>query len=166
MGQEKSWKRASLRAAAALAALAGIGPSPLLAVVFSEINYHPPAGDERLEFIELQNELSTPEDLSGYSFTGIDFRFPPGTILAGKGIIVVCADAAAVKARYGIQNLLGNYQGRLDAGGERVALLNHAGVVMVSVRFNDRGKWPVAPDGTGHTLALRSPYLDPSEPES
>ncbi|HLU47184.1 MAG TPA: lamin tail domain-containing protein, partial [Planctomycetota bacterium] len=137
------------------------------AVVISEIHYHPPEGEDGLEFIELANETTTPVDLSGWAFVeGIELEFPPGTILGSRGHIVVCVDRDAVVGRYGIENAIGNATGRLDNDGERITLVNHAGVIVATLRFRDRGKWPTAPDGTGHTLALRKLWLDPSEPES
>src|SRR6266545_6968657 len=91
------------------------------AVVISEIHYHPPAGDEALEFVEITNDSTTPEDLSGWTFTeGISFQFPPGTILGSRAILVVALDQDALKARYGIGNVVGNYSGRLDNAGERL----------------------------------------------
>ena len=142
-------------------------PSPVTALVISEIYYNPPAGDESLEFIEIANDSSMPEDLSGYAFVnGVRFLFPPGTILPSRGIVVVCADADAVQARYGIDNTIGNFEGRLDARGERLTLVNHVGIVVQNIRYRDRGKWPVGPDGAGHSLVLESVYLDSGEPES
>jgi len=162
----------SIRGVALTLGVAGIGlaivaPTRLAAVVISEINYNPKPGDEELEFVELANEFSTPEDLSGYVFTnGISFVFPPHTILAGNGFIVVAAHADALKARYGITNVVGDFTGKLDASGERLTLSNHAGLELQDVRYRDRGKWPAEPDGTGHTLSLRNPHLEASEPES
>src|SRR5437867_2090512 len=145
----------------------GLAASRLPAVVISEIHYHPPAGEENLEFIEVSNDTTTPDDISGYRFLeGIEFEFPPGTILPASGILVVCADVEAVKARYGIQNALGNFIGKLDNSGEKITLANHCGIVLQSLHYRDDGKWPVAPDGTGHTLALKNAHLDPKEPES
>ncbi len=137
------------------------------AAVISEIHYHPPVGDEGLEFIELANDSSTPEDISGWSFVeGIDFTFPAGTVLDGHALIVVAADGSALKARHGIQNAVGNFTGVLDGSGERITLANHAGIVVQSLRYRDGGKWPVGPDGVGHSLVLKSLRLDPGEPES
>ena len=135
--------------------------------VISEINYHPPVGQETLEFIEISNDSLTPQDLSGYRFVdGIRFEFPEGTILEGGGILVLCADADAVTAHYGIENVIGNFEGKLDGGGERLTIVNHADREVLSVRYNDQGKWPVDPDGSGHTLVIQSVYKDSSEPEN
>jgi hypothetical protein len=148
-------------------ALVAPAASPAWGLVISEINYNPPAGDDSLEFIEVSNDSATPEDISGYSFSnGISYSFPPGTVLGPYGIIVVCASAQAVKSRYGIDNAVGDFTGKLESSGERITLVNHAGIVVSTLRYSDRGKWPAAPDGTGHTLVLTNLHLDPKEPES
>ena len=146
---------------------AAVWPSTAAAVVISEIHYHPPDGGEALEFVELATDTRTPEDISGYAFvTGISFVFPPGTILTKDAPIVVCADAEAVRARYGLENALGNYTGRLANGGERLTLVSQVGLEVLSLSYQDDGKWPVAPDGSGHSLTLERNDLDASEPES
>ena len=137
------------------------------ALVISEIHYNPSPGNEELEFVEISNDTTTPEDISGYSFVqGIHYTFPPGTILHGSDVIVVCANVEAVKERYGIENAYGNFNGQLNSGGEELTLVNHVGIVVQSILFNDRGKWPVAPDGSGHSLSLCGIHLDTREPES
>jgi hypothetical protein len=135
--------------------------------VISEIHYHPRAGDEGLEFVELTNDHYSPEDISGWALVdGVRFVFPSGTILRAREILVVCTNADAVQSAYGIDNAIGNFEGRLNSAGERVTLVNHAGAEMASVRYNDRGKWPTAADGSGHSLVLISLYQDTSEPEN
>lgn len=155
------------RVVAVPAFLAALALGGLRAQTISEIHYHPKLGDEALEFVEVANDLTIPIDLSGYTFTaGIGFTFPQGTIVPARESIVVCADAAAVREHYGIENAVGNFTGRLDGSGEELVLVNHAGVQVSRVRYRVGGKWPVAPDGTGHTLALLDPHLDSGEPES
>ena len=80
--------------------------------------------------------------------------------------VVVCRNANNVRARYGIENVIGNFEGRLDSAGERLTLVNVVGVVVETLRYSERGKWPVAPDGSGHTLVLENIHSDSSEPES
>ncbi len=61
-------------------------PAVVRAVVISEINYNPALGDEDIEWVEVANDTTTPEDISGYSFVeGVDFVFPPGTVLGVVG---------------------------------------------------------------------------------
>ena len=140
---------------------------PARALVISEIYYNPPSNDEGLAFVEITNDYQSPEDISGWSFSeGIRFTFPPGTILRGGERLAVCANANLVAERYGIENAIGDFEGRLDSAGERVTLVNHAGIVIQSVRFDDRAPWPVAADGTGQTLTLKSVHTDTSLPEN
>jgi hypothetical protein len=85
--------------------------SRLTPLVISEIMYHPVGAE--LEFVELANTFATAEDLSGYRLSGeIDFVFPPGTVLAGGAFVVVARDPAALRAHYGITNVLGTVFGR------------------------------------------------------
>ena len=46
-------------------------------VVFSEIMYNPPGGDESLEWIELHNQMAVKMDISGWTIDdGVDFTIP------------------------------------------------------------------------------------------
>ena len=93
----------------AFALLAG---SQVQAVVISEIHYNPGEGLESLEFVELASDTTTPEDISGYRFSGgITYQFPPGTILTRNQKIIVCADREAVIKHYGIDGglVFGNF---------------------------------------------------------
>ena len=102
-----------------------LGPRCVLAIVLTEVHYHPPGTGEasrRLEFIEIFNEDPDPRDLTGFAFVdGVSFVFPERTILEGKSYLVVCADEDAIQQAYGIQNTVGNWSTvtALDNGGER-----------------------------------------------
>ena len=157
------------------------------AIVISEIMYNPEGGSEELEFIELYNELAEPFDLGGWRFTdGIRFVFPDGadhpSIIGGIGqnrYLVLAKDAAAFEARYGFAPF-GQYEGNLDNAGERLILSNDAGTYdadgmalpnleaprIISLTYNDRGAWPAACDGTGHSLSLINPYRAMSDPSN
>ena len=139
----------------------------LHAFVISEIHYNPASDNNTLEFIEITNNTLTPEDLSGHNIVeGVAFSFPQGTILDAHGILVICANEDAVRTLYGIENTIGDFSGRLDGNGERITFVNQVGVPVSSMAYRDEGQWPVGPDGTGHTLVIKSLYADPAEPES
>lgn len=96
-------KRHNWRIFAFFCVLIFCAAQPSMALVVSELMYHPveaggiPSGAENLEFIELYNNRAVFEDLSGCAFTnGIEYTFPAGTILAGKQYLVVAKDPAAV----------------------------------------------------------------------
>lgn len=144
---------------------------PGFALVFSEIMYHPvedaATDDESLEFIELYNNRAVSEDLGGWTFTnGIEYTFEPNTILGPKSYLVVARDPNAVMAAYGITGVLGPFSGKLNNDGERVELSSAAGMIVLSVRYNDAHPWPVSPDGAGHSLILAGLGGDPEQAAS
>ncbi len=128
---------------------------PTMALVVSEVMYHPIDETESLEFIELYNNRAVFEDLSGYTFTnGINYVFEPNTILEAKQYMVIARDPAALEAAYGITGAKGPFIGRLSNDGERIDLCNENGEVVISFSYGDESPWPVSPDGTGHSLIL------------
>ena len=144
-------------------------PGILSALTVNEVMYHPAGGGRDLEFIEIHNETADPLDLSGYYFSrGIDYVFPPRTFMEPHAYLVLCANEDAVRSAYGVTNTIGNWseETNLANGGERIELLNSAGALEVSFRYNDRGRWPPAADGTGHSLELNVPWSDPDVVES
>ena len=146
-------------------------PQAARAIVISEIMYHPSAADEigagntSLEWVEIYNEEPTVVHLSGWYFSnGVSFVFPDDVYLNGRSYLVVCADEQAVRDKYGITNTIGNFNLSLDNGGETVELSIYGGGPICRVQYNDRNRWPQAPDGTGHSLVLVDAYDDPGAP--
>ena len=144
-------------------------------VTITEIMYNnglPGVSGRKAEFIELFNPSVEPVDLAGYSFSrGIDFTFVGNQVwLEGHSYLVVCADPATILGSHSVDvNLLvgpWNPETALSNGGETIELVEPSGVVVARVRYNDRGKWPVAADGTGHSLEIRSPYRELDDPDS
>lgn len=157
---------AVLSSAAGLLAALVLHPA-LPAVTITEIHFDPPGESAGLEFVEVHNDSPTVADLSGWSFSeGIDFTFPGGTLVPGRGYSVVCANEAVFGAAYPGVTPAGTFTGKLDSDGESLVLLNNGGGEVVRVRYGNRGKWPSIPAGTGYTLSLLRPHLDPGEPES
>ena len=135
------------------------------AVIITELMYNPPAGleaangDANLEWIEIFNEEPTVVHLTGYYFSeGVNFTFPFDTYLEGRSYLVIAANAAAVRAAYEIDNVIGDFGGQLDNDGERLTLNIYGGGPAVSLRFSDRGQWSRIADGTGHSLMIRDVY--------
>jgi hypothetical protein len=141
-------------------------------VAITEIMYNAgPAGEEgrQREFIEICNITQEPIDLSGWYFSrGVIYEFPSGTWLEGGAYLVVAADPTTIKDAHSIANVVGPWDAAtaLDNGGETIALAEPSGAEVVKVRYNDRGNWPAAPDGTGHSLAIESPYKEVDDPDS
>ncbi len=154
--------RPVLRAGTLLAALAG-GLPAVRAVdsttVFNELCYHPAPGGT--EWIELHNQMSVNMDLSGWRITGgVDYTFPPGTVIASGAYLVVSADTAAVPGS------IGPFAGNLANQGETIRLRNVSGRLMDELTWADDGRWPVGADGSGATLAKRDPRAGGAEPEA
>ncbi|MCW5557083.1 MAG: lamin tail domain-containing protein [Verrucomicrobiae bacterium] len=137
-----------------------------VSVRITELMYHPPGGDA-YEFIELANTGSTPVDLSGFQFDGVNFRFAtPFPLLAPGARLVLASDAqpASFAARYPGVAVAGYFGGALSNGGERIALLDREGRVVDAVTYRDDGAWPRAADGEGASLELASLTGDPNAP--
>jgi len=130
-------------------------------VVFNEIMYNPAgtgAASDSQEWVELYNQMGVDVDLSGWSIqSGVEYTFAEGTILAGGGHLVIAADPAALKAATGYASAIGPFGGHLSNSGEKLELADRTGRVMDSVTYDTKGDWPVAPDGSGVSLAKANP---------
>ncbi len=132
---------------------------------FSEIHYHPPEGDA-YEFIELVNLSPLPLDVSGVSLEGVSFRFPEGTVCGGSARWVLASDASPglFAQRYPGVAVAGWFGGSLANGGERLAMVDRDGVVLVSVDYSDGGGWAAAADGDGASLEAVDPAGNLDDP--
>ncbi len=134
-------------------------------VTFNELNYNPPVSQDE-EWIELHNQMSVNIDMSGWKLAdGISFTFPMGTIIPAGGHIVI-AKNPTTSALAGVAEVLGPWSGSLSNSGETIDLLSRSGRVMDRLTYSDSGKWPLAADGVGATLAKREPGLPTDDPTS
>ncbi len=132
----------------------------------SEIHFNPIDSSES-EFVELWNSGSHDLNLSGLQFTtGITFTFPEGTSLAPDERIVLVSSLTDFENDHPGITPLGQYEGRLDNGGENLRIRNAQGDEILEVEYNDGDGWPLGADGFGYTLVLRSEEADPRRPES
>ncbi len=135
-------------------------------VVFNEIHYHPSAADVAGEWIELHNQMTVDVDLSAWRVAGeVEFHFAEGTLIPGRGYLVVASDAVALRAATGVGNVVGPWQGRLSNAAGRLELRDRNDRLMDGVDYRDSGRWPVGPDGSGATLAKRTPQQASAPPE-
>jgi len=147
-----------------------LGPSSRrTALVISEIMYNAPSswGDTNsLEFVEVYNSGLITEDLTGHRLTGeIRYTFPDGTTLAPGRFLVVAKDPAAAQSFYGV-DCLGPYDGKLANGGGTLRLLNELGGRLLEIQYDNFAPWPVAADGTGHSLVLSRPSYGENDPRA
>ena len=141
---------------AAALSLSAAHASPDCVVTFNEIHYAPSGGGP--EWVELHNQFSIPVDVGGWRLAGgMDFTIPDGTTMP-PGAYLVVSNAAGNPA-----GALGPFTGILDNAGEELRLNTRHGRLMDRVSYDNTGAWPPEPNGTGVTLAKRSP-LSASEP--
>jgi hypothetical protein len=132
---------------------------------FTEIMYSPSGGDA-YEFIEIRNVGGVPLNLGGFSFQGITFVVPSGTILPPGGILLLAnnANPALFAARYPSATVSGYYGGNLSNGGERIAILDANGNTIIAAHYDDEAGWPTSPDGGGDSLEIIDSRGDPNAP--
>jgi len=151
-----------------------IGPcSRRTPLVISEIMYHPaPRADlNNLEFLEIYNTNPWFQDLSGYQVVGdnMAYTFPAGTALEGGAFLVVAASPPSIQSVYGITNVAGPYLGSLmlpATGKGTIQLLDNLGAVLLSIPYSNLHPWPVAADGTGHSMVLANPTYGEAQPRA
>ncbi|MDE0867102.1 MAG: lamin tail domain-containing protein, partial [Rubripirellula sp.] len=138
-------------------------------VVINEVMYNP-RGDSP-EWIELSNITATPFDIAGWKLRGdveLDFssfdgnRVDEAFLGHWQKIILTNIDPGSFRQRYGIPSgvkVFGPWEGSLPNDGGRIMVRDKNGVRVCTLSYSDRGKWPVAADGAGHTLVLQNPDL-------
>ena len=62
-----------------------------------------------------------------------------------------------LEAATGLTGVLGPYAGSLSNGGEQLELVDRNGRFMDVLDYKDGGRWPVAADGSGASLAKIDP---------
>jgi hypothetical protein len=140
--------------------------SPRIPLRITELMYNPdPAGDA-YEFIELQNFSPLPFDATGYFIEGVDYIFPPQSILAPGAIIVLGSadNPARFAERYPGLTVFGRFGGQLLNRGERIALVTPDGRTVQSVDYADNNGWPAGADGDGFSLEIKNAFGDPDDP--
>ncbi len=137
-------------------------------VIFSEVHHHPSSPGSA--FIELRNlSARTAFNLGGWRIAGVDFSFPPGTVLAPGSHAVVVEDSYAFAEAFGsLQKPLGTYAGKLGSGGETLRLLRPAPngtdeILVDQFTFETGAPWPVAALAGG-SLQLIDPLQDNNRP--
>ena len=136
----------------------------------TEIHYHPGDGDRvdgsEAEFLEFKNTGNSVLDLSGLQFVdGIDYVFPPNTLLEPGKFVVLASNLTGFANRYSLVPT-DVYSGQLNNGGEELTLVTAFGDTVLNMEYDDQAPWPVAADTGGYSLhAVESnPTGDPGDP--
>ncbi len=144
-------------------------------LILSELHYQP--SGTASEFIELRNTGTTPVPLydpanpaNTWRIDGVNFNFPPGTVIEPREFIIVSAVAPATfRTAYSVADpirIFGQYApAELADAGERIALqkpgtpyVNGTGQTIVPyidldfVTYAKTNGWPTSPGGGGPSL--------------
>ena len=143
----------------------------------SEVMYHPapPSEAEKaagftsrgdFEFLELVNRGEGKVLLERLRFdNGISFQFPygPGAELDAGGVILLVNNPEAMIQRYGDGlPIAGTFErgSQLANDGERLTLIDGAGEIVWSFRYDDGDDWPAEADGEGYSLVVEDRDTD------
>lgn len=147
-----------------------LGPcSRRTALAITEIMFHPAdrPDSKNLEFIEIYNSQPYYEDISGWKIDGdVQFTFPPGTLIAGGGFLVVAAVPADLRSAYALDSVLGPFTGKLANEGGKLRLVGERNAVLLEIEYNDKAPWPELADGSGHSLVLARPSYGEGDPRA
>jgi hypothetical protein len=136
-------------------------------VVFNEINYHPATNEAAQEWIELHNQMAIDIDLSAWRIAGdVNYTFVEGTIIPGGGYLVIASNPGALLTTISATNVVGPFTGRLNNGTGNLRLRDRNDRLMDEIEYRDEGKWPVAADGSGATLAKHNQDATSGPPEN
>jgi len=147
-----------------------LGPSSRKSpIAISEIMYKPaPRTDgKNTEFLELYNSNPWFHDLSGFRIVAnnLSYTVPAGTVIPGGSFLVVAASPQSMRDIYGINNVIGPYSGTLQST-DTLQLFDEQGALLLTVPYSNRSPWPVAADGSGHSLVLTSPSYGEEDPRA
>ncbi|MCP4848560.1 MAG: tandem-95 repeat protein [Verrucomicrobiaceae bacterium] len=127
----------------------------------TELMYNPPGGS-RWEFVKVENVGSATISLGDVEFTeGIEFHFPDVKLSPGEAAYVV-RDTVSFIMRNGAGSvILGEYEGKLDNGGERLRLeVASLGLGILDFEYED--DWYPGTDGGGQLLRIINPAASPA----
>lgn len=134
-------------------------PNVIPSIMFSEIMYDSPdAGADSLEYFELFNYGINNVDLSNYTFSGVTYTIPNGTMINAGAYLVFAKNAAAILHNYGVTALQWNVStlNGLSNTGELLKLITFWGATVDSIQYSNAAPWPIA-NGNGNSIVLCDP---------
>jgi Lamin Tail Domain/Carbohydrate binding domain/CotH kinase protein len=142
-------------------------PDPAGIVVINEIMYNPLTPDAA--FLELHNTSTNFSfDLSDWRVNGIDYTFPPGSLLTNRQFLALANDSVAFVNAYGSNAVpFDTFSGNLQNDGETLTLFRpgpttNSEVEVDKVRYENAAPWPATANGGGAALQLLDAAQDNS----
>ena len=121
--------------------------------------------------MEIYNNGPISLDLSDWKLKdGSDaylFNIPFGTQLASADYLVIAENMEKFNSIYpDVTNVIGGFYFNFDNSGDVIKLFDLANDPIFNVEYSDSLSWPKGADGTGRTLELIIPGIDPNNPSS
>jgi hypothetical protein len=146
--------------------MAGIG-----SLAVTEIMYHPAitaqeegAGfsENDFEYLEISNVSDQTVSLGGVEvYGGVHFLFD-SIAIAPQQSVIIAHNREAFEWRYGtVPFVVGQFDGPIGNGGERIRLRTADGTQLVDLEFDDQ--WYPETDGDGYSLTLVDPTANPDD---
>ena len=136
-----------------------VPPPPESSIVINEIMFNPLTPGA--EFVEIYNNSTVAYDLSGWRFNGLDYTFPPGSVITNRQYLVLTRDVVAYHTAYGSTiPVFGQFAGNLQSGGETITLIKPGAttaedVVIDKVRYEGVLPWPVGTNGIATASSIQ-----------
>ncbi len=126
-------------------------------VKLSEIMYNPVVPEAG--YVELYNtSTNTTYDLSYWRIEGLDYTFPPGTVLTPTNYLVLVKNREVFTATFPGVAAFDEYPGSLQNNGEILTLLRPGAAgqeeVVNEVRYDSTAPWPDSANGSGASLQV------------
>jgi len=135
-------------------------------LVISEVMYRPLSGRDDDQYLEIWNPGSESIVLTGWKIAdGVTFQFPSGRSLAAGERGVIARNSARLQLTHPnlpANRILGEFSGRLSAGGERLTLIDAGEGTEFGFTYRSGGEWPALADGGGSSLELLHPEMNPN----
>jgi len=152
-------------------------PFKSAAVVINEIMFDPISNNLDDEYIELHNRSANAVNLGGWRIRdAVSFNIPNGTTIAAGGYLIIARNVARLSSQYAGLTPLGDYDGSLANGGERIELnfpdevvstnasgqlrTNTIRITVDEVTYGPGGRWGQWARGGGSSLELRDARSD------
>src|SRR5208283_4663652 len=91
---------------------------------------------------------------------------PANTLIPGNAFFVLAASPQSIANVYGLaSNVFGPYSGSLKKA-ETLQVLDEQSNVLLTVPYSDVYPWPVAANGTGHSIVLANPTYGEGDPRA